>query len=194
MANCPKCGIRILGDSTECPVCAKEGGSPVVSPSKRLGSESGKSRDGSARVCSKCGIRLLKNTTECPSCGDKKGLATPSSSSSGTGCGILVLLAIIVGLGFGLKSCVGMFSEEAQDQRKEDKYQRCIENTKKSLSSACDADACYTGCQMQFLDDAIKISNCITACEDKTWNERVEFCEDHMSTVEMRAILECPRK
>ena len=193
MANCPKCGIRILGDSTECPVCAKGSGSPAVSPSKRSGSKSDVSPDSSARRCSKCGIRLLGDTTECPNCGDKKGLTTQSNSSSGMGCGVLVMLAIVVGLGFGLKSCVGMFSEEAQDQRKDAGYQRCIENSKRSLKGACEANACYTGCQMQFLDDPVKISNCLTACENKTWNERVEFCEDQMSTVEMRAILECPR-
>ena len=51
MANCPKCGIRLLGNATVCTVC----------------DGSGAKKTGGAN-CPKCGIRLLGGATSCPVC------------------------------------------------------------------------------------------------------------------------------
>ena len=57
MSNCPKCGIRILGDADACPFCDKKNLSTVS-----------KSGVVAKHICPKCGIRLLGDATNCPVC------------------------------------------------------------------------------------------------------------------------------
>ena len=147
--------------------------------------------------CSKCGANLESNEVVCPNCGDKKGLSTASSSPESSvgviGCGLVILAVLAIGVGVGLKSCANYFSQDAREQRRDSRYQECIEKAKNSLKDACGVNACYVGCQIEFLDDPVAISNCLTNCENKTWNERVEYCEDQKGIVEARAYLGCER-
>lgn len=191
MSNCPKCGVRILGDSTECPVCDRKDVSGTVNPSSGHSSGGGGSAASKARKCSKCGIRLLGKTTVCPNCGDKKGLT--KSDSSGMGCGILVMVAIVVGLGYGLKSCVGMFSEESRDQVRKDRYHNCVQVAENRAAAACSVDACNVGCQIENMDNPLAITRCINRCRESSPEEQQKICEDAQSTVLWTAIRECPR-
>ena len=143
--------------------------------------------------CRKCGAALPADKTVCPNCGDKKGLRASSRATGGTGCGIVIVIAIFVAMGFGLKSCLGVFSEESRDAVRQERYENCIEAAKRKAAAACSINACDVGCQIEYMDDPLAITRCLNRCRDMSPEEQQKLCEDAQQTVLWTAIQECPR-
>lgn len=184
---CSKCGIRILGNATICPVCDAQ--DPYTNSSSN-----GSSSSSSSNRCPNCNGEISPTILRCVHCGHVRTLPKKKEAQGcATAAGWLIPIAIFVGLGFGLKSCVGMFSEESRDAVRKDRYDNCVEVARNRAAAACSINACDVGCQIENLDNPLAITRCINNCREWSPEKQEKLCEDAQSTVLWTAIQECPR-